>query len=123
VRYHGFSDTPVLQRGSKGQAVKDLQALLESRGYSVGSHGIDGDFGVDTDAALRNFQATAGLPITGVADAATWATLSGAAPTQEVEFTEGEAEQIIGPPGAKKGGMGTALLIGAGVILAYYLYA
>ena len=42
----------VLKFGSKGNAVKALQALLNCKGYSIA---IDGVFGNQTGTALKNF--------------------------------------------------------------------
>ena len=60
---------PALDRGSKGDEVVWLQQHLASFDPAVA---VDGDFGAATDAALRNFQASRALPVSGVTDAATW---------------------------------------------------
>lgn len=57
---------PTLRRGSKGDYVKECQALLEKAGYNVGSCGIDGDFGRATMAAVKAFQADHGLVVDGI---------------------------------------------------------
>jgi lytic murein transglycosylase len=44
---------------------KEIQRLLEARGYPVGT--IDGVFGKKTEAAIRAFQTAQGLPVTGQA--------------------------------------------------------
>lgn len=44
----------ILKKGSKGESVRQLQQRLTSLGYST--KGIDGYFGVNTDAAVRKFQ-------------------------------------------------------------------
>ncbi len=59
----------VLQQGSKGDAVKELQLRLIELNYLSGS--ADGDFGGKTKSAIELFQKTAGLEVTGVADAET----------------------------------------------------
>ena len=61
-----------LQRGAKGAEVELLQDLLNRTGALLG---CDGDFGGGTEAAVKEAQQLAGLPVTGVADAATWAWL------------------------------------------------
>ena len=71
---------PVLQKGSKGQAVKSLQVLLKARGYNLGSYGpkkdgVDGDFGKATEDALKKFQASISLDPNGKCDAADWVAL------------------------------------------------
>lgn len=53
----------VLREGSAGPAVKILQAMLLSAGFDP--RGDDGDFGSDTDAAVRAFQAARGLTVDG----------------------------------------------------------
>ena len=58
-----------LQKGSKGDAVRDLQQRLKDLGYLAGK--VDGDFGNGTAKAVTAFQKKAGLPETGVADSDT----------------------------------------------------
>ncbi len=57
---------PTLRKGSKGDAVKECQTLLEKLGYSVGVYGIDGEFGKDTLAAVKAFQTDRGLKVDGI---------------------------------------------------------
>ena len=64
-----------VRRGSKGSDVKELQTLLSDRGYSVGPCGIDGDFGKDTEAAVRAFQRDRGLTVDGAVGKDTWTEL------------------------------------------------
>lgn len=59
------SSSSDLERGSKGPLVANLQRLLASAGFSPGP--IDGDFGAQTEAALRRFQAAKGLQVDGIA--------------------------------------------------------
>ena len=59
---------PVLKKGSKGESVKELQRLLEKKGFSP--KGIDGDFGNNTLSALKRFQEA--KFVTGVTDERTW---------------------------------------------------
>ena len=49
-------DYPTLKRGSKGRWVTLLQTKLISQGYSCGSTGADGDFGANTEKAVKEFQ-------------------------------------------------------------------
>src|SRR5215468_1902139 len=65
-----------LQMGSVGAEVQQLQTALAGLGFPVGE--IDGEFGPNTEAALRSFQMSRNLQPTGVADAATLRALSGA---------------------------------------------
>ena len=45
-----------LSKGDTGSAVKTMQAMLIAVGYPCGSSGADGDFGANTEKALRNYQ-------------------------------------------------------------------
>lgn len=56
-----------LSKGDKGADVEALQILLEGNGFSCGRYGIDGDFGNDTEKALREYQRYHGLMIDGIA--------------------------------------------------------
>jgi hypothetical protein len=71
------SNLPVLKKGSEGASVKALQILLIGYGYSCGRYGADGDFGGDTDKAVRAYQADRGLEVDGVVGPASWAELLG----------------------------------------------
>lgn len=51
----------ILKVGSKGAAVKELQRLLIKAGFPLPKFGADGDFGEETDKALREFQDRFGL--------------------------------------------------------------
>ena len=57
-----------LQSGDSGESVRTMQLLLLKAGYSVGSAGADGDFGAGSEAALKKYQADAGLTVTGKYD-------------------------------------------------------
>ena len=67
---------PTLKRGSKGEYVTLLQTKLVQKGYSVGSYGIDGDFGSGTLKAVKEFQQDHGLTADGIVGAKTWAALN-----------------------------------------------
>lgn len=64
---------PVIRRGSKGQAVAELQARLAAN-YPLYARNLkaDGDFGPATDAVVREFQRRAGLVVDGVVGEQTW---------------------------------------------------
>ena len=56
-------------------AVANLQRYLRQLGYTepaIGQVPVDGIFDTATQKALQNYQRTAGLPVTGVADRVTW---------------------------------------------------
>lgn len=65
-----------LQKGDTGPAVRNLQALLNGRGYRLG---VDGSFGPKTQAAVRSFQMATHLVIDGLAGPATMAALRASA--------------------------------------------
>ena len=64
-----------MKKGSKGNTVKALQILLVGNGCSVGKYGADGDFGSDTEAAVRRFQSKKGLTVDGIAGPEVWSAL------------------------------------------------
>lgn len=66
---------PTLRRGDKGADVKAMQNALLAQGYKLPKYGADGDFGAETESALKQFQAAHGLTADGVCGAATWAAL------------------------------------------------
>jgi len=66
---------PELRLGAKGPAVVDLQTKLNQRGQACD---IDGDFGPQTDGAVRAFQSAAGLTVDGVVGPDTWGRLDDA---------------------------------------------
>ncbi|NUT24343.1 MAG: protein kinase [Streptomyces sp.] len=70
-----YSGSELTQRGDRGQRVVQVQCMLSQRGYSVGGAGVDGDFGAETDSAVRKFQGTKGLEVDGQVGPNTWAAL------------------------------------------------
>ena len=61
----GADEARILKRGMTGEDVKDMQHGLIKAGYSCGSCGADGEFGADTEAALKEFQRDHGLGVDG----------------------------------------------------------
>lgn len=61
------------QRGDDGQEVLSIQKRLVELNYSI--HSIDGDFGPETEKAVRSFQADRGLEVDGVIGPATYRAL------------------------------------------------
>ncbi len=61
---------PVLQRGSEGDYVRIAQQVLVDRAGQVIT--VDGKFGPQTEAAVRNVQAFVHAEVTGVIDASFW---------------------------------------------------
>ena len=64
---------PMLRTGSRGDAVRKLQELLNAKGYICGS--VDGIFGSKTYAAVLAFQKTNGLAADGIVGSLTWGKL------------------------------------------------
>ena len=106
-----------LRRGDYGTAVTAMQRLLKERGYDLGDYGpnrdgIDGDFGMKTEDAVKAFQRAEGLPVTGVYDEKTRELLTGmydepgtepptpAPAVQQVEITGGTVN-VRSAPGTK----------------------
>lgn len=54
-----------LMKGDKGAEVKTMQEGLIKLGYDLGKYGADGDFGGDTDKAVRKFQKDYKLTVDG----------------------------------------------------------
>lgn len=61
------------QRGDDGQEVMAIQKRLVELNYSLGT--IDGDFGSDTENAVKRFQADRGLEVDGIIGSATYRAL------------------------------------------------
>lgn len=64
-----------VKKGDKGHEVKAMQMLLIGSGYSCGSTGADGDFGKNTDSAIRAFQIDKKLVVDGICGVKTWTKL------------------------------------------------
>ena len=86
-----------LRRGDYGTAVTAMQtALLAWDADCLPRCGADGDFGSETEAALRAFQAAAGLPVTGVYDEETRKALTAWKPQDEpVQPTPGTPAKYV----------------------------
>ena len=69
------SGRPTVRKGSKGQTVTEMQAMLDKLGYDLGPCGADGDFGKATEAAVWSFQSDHRLTADGVCGPATYAEL------------------------------------------------
>ena len=85
-----------LRKGSRGEAVKQLQKKLITAGYSVGPDGADGIFGNNTFKAVVMFQEDHGLTVTGEAGPET---MEAFAETAGNEAAPGGAEK----PGEESG--------------------
>lgn len=68
------SGPPVLRADAVGSAVSQLQSELQALGYYQGE--IDGGYGEQTEAAVRQFQSDQQLAVDGVVGPSTWDALS-----------------------------------------------
>ena len=80
----------VLRKGFKDAhaeaLIREVQTLLEKHGYALENHGIDGDFGDETEAAIIEFQSnnkSSGLVETGNVDGATLLALRSMTPVRK----------------------------------------
>ena len=99
----------VVQYGAQGAAVKRIQQLLIAAGVPVPG-GADGIFGAQTRAAVRTFQQSKGLTVSGAVDAATDAALvaasgggGGAPTTPPGDHGLRRAAHGFGRPGGEEG--------------------
>lgn len=58
----------VLKNGSEGNDVREMQSGLIHLGYDLGRWGADGDFGDQTEMAVKQFQQDHGLTVNGTFD-------------------------------------------------------
>jgi len=85
----GETVTEGLHRGDEGSAVKKMQeALLLWDAKCLPEYGADGDFGSETEKALKAYQKEADLPVTGIYDEATRKALTSIGTAQRVEATD-----------------------------------
>ena len=68
---------PVLGKGARGETVRAMQALLQLHGCKLESYGADGDYGGETENAVREYQRKAGVGVDGVCGPVTWSRLLG----------------------------------------------
>jgi N-acetylmuramoyl-L-alanine amidase len=81
--------------GSRGREVEAIQRTLRDSGHFFGE--VTGYYGTQTEAAVRRFQQNRGLPVTGIADAATLRALginSGRGAGRTPEPTEANIELL-----------------------------
>lgn len=69
---------PILRNGDKGDAVRSMQILLAENGHKGEmNENAYGSFGNKTENALKSYQQSAGLPVSGECDEETWTKLIG----------------------------------------------
>ncbi|MBD2608525.1 peptidoglycan-binding protein [Scytonema hofmannii FACHB-248] len=67
--------TRYLRLGVEGEDVKALQRVLNAKGFNAGE--VDGEFGSQTETAVKNFQKATGIDVDGEVGSQTWAALGG----------------------------------------------
>ena len=78
-----------IRKGNMGALVKELQTILSKLGYDLGICGVDGDFGIATQNAVKEFQRThkdengKALVVDGVVGQKTWTALEKAVASAE----------------------------------------
>jgi peptidoglycan hydrolase-like protein with peptidoglycan-binding domain len=73
IRATTMPNLPTLSFGDSGNAVRVLQRILISNGYSVRA---DGNFGALTEVAVKAFQSQRNLAADGVVGPRTWRALT-----------------------------------------------
>lgn len=91
-----------LCKGDSGSEVKTLQDNLIRLGYSCGSAGADGEFGTNTDAAVRTFQKANGMTVDGLAGEKTQAKIKELLKAKESTKVESDAIKCYVQAGAFK---------------------
>ena len=76
----------LLRKGSRGDEVKEVQGLLNDKGY--GQIGVDGIFGRGTEKAVKRFQAASGLPADGIVGPNTMKVLSAQEETEQPTLSD-----------------------------------
>ena len=66
---------PTIRKGNCGTAVKVLQLALVAYEYNIGKYGADGEFGLDTENAVKRFQKNSGIEVDGIVGKDTWSKL------------------------------------------------
>jgi hypothetical protein len=68
---------PTIRRGSKGDAVREVQQILNAWYPGLARLTVDGDFGAKTEARVKYMQQRAGLAVDGIVGPNTWRRLLG----------------------------------------------
>lgn len=67
----------VLARGMIGEDIRSMQRLLKEAGFDIGRYGADGEFGYDTQNAVKAYQRSKGIDTDGEAGPKTMSRLYG----------------------------------------------
>lgn len=62
----------VIKKGMTGSDVVYMQQILNKEGYDIGKTGCDGQFGLNTEKGLKQFQLEKGLVVDGICGPKTW---------------------------------------------------
>lgn len=79
--------TRILRKGTKGKDVEALQRVLNALGFNAGV--VDGDFGSNTETAVKAFQTKAGITVDGEVGPQTWKALDPNVPKLLIPFEKG----------------------------------
>ena len=85
--------SPTLSRDARGREVMILQQQLQRIGYEI--RDLDGDFGEETERAVKEFQRDQELSVTGVVNNATWRALKKAKPGKK-RVTDEKPFELVG---------------------------
>ncbi len=86
-------NSPVVKLGSQGQAVKDLQVLLNQT--VAAKLTVDGIFGAKTEDAVKTTQSIFFLEIDGIVGAKTWTVLRTNEPIEMPELKRGSKGDLV----------------------------
>jgi len=101
-----------LAKGATGLQVTKLQQALVDAGYKLPKHGVDGKFGAETEAALKQFQTDAGVkPPSGVLDQATLAALNAKYDTRQPNIANATFDPANPDAGTRKLSAGDAAAV------------
>ena len=98
ANYLGITFTPVYQRGSKGDAVSNIQVNLNTLGAKLV---VDGSFGPATEAAVKAFQTQVGLMATGIVNQTTQDAIATAVAEKIAAEKKAEEERLAAEAAAK----------------------
>ena len=68
-------DYDTIRKGARGPTVVEMQGRLLVHGRTLPKYGADGDFGTETETALKQFQGVNGIIVDGICGPATWEAL------------------------------------------------
>jgi len=102
-----------IRKGDKGPQVMQLQSALMAVGIALPRFGVDGIFGAETQAAVKQAQQKYGLPVNGVAESLLLTRLG---------MTKNTKQPVRLPQGKPAGNSGLWLLaavatIAAGIVI------